>query len=887
MKKKSNKNSSFDYVKYIKEISQKNLKETLNYFNSDEENGIISKQVIINRKIYGGNEFLKYQKISYIQKFIKFFFNPFNIILLLMLIISLLTDVIFIKPDHSKDFTTIIIIFLIFFLSNFISLFQEMKSSKIVEKLKKLVQTTTKVKRDNKIQKIISDDLVRGDIVFFTSGDIIPADIKLIETKNFFVQEASLTGEAYSVQKDAKNKDIYENFLEDKRLIFTGTNVISGYAKGIVIITGENTYLGNINKNIDKQNNFSNFQNGIASISKLLLIFIFFMMPLMFIINYFKNPNSPSIIMESLLFSLTIAFGLTPEMLPLITTTSLSVGLLLLSKKKVLVKNLSSIQDFGVMNILFTDKTGTLTEGHVSLDGYFDLNNNLNQNVLKNAYLNSFFHSGAKNIIDDSIISKIQDLQKNNFIKIDYHQKFHKIDEISFDYTRRMVSIILENKNNKKKTMITKGAIEEILNICDYVEFSKKNIVPLTPEYKKIIYDNIIDYNKKGFRVVGVAKKNISSFVKSLNDFDETKMILIGFLTFFDSIKKSAKKTISSLKKYGVEVKILTGDNDILTKTIAQMININNISLLSGTEIDKLDDDELYQKAKKINIFTKFSPEQKARIIDVFKKEKNIIGFMGDGINDVPAMQKAHLAISVDSGTDITKEAADIIILGNDLSILQKGIIEGRKTYTNMLKYLKFTLASNFGNVLSVLTASLFLKFMPIKTIQILFLNVVYDLTCFAIPFDNVDSNYLKKPRNWDLKNIRNFMIFFGFISFLFDLLFFFILHGESETIFQTGWFIFSMWSQVFIIYLLRTENIIKDIKPSLLMFILPITGVSVVTLSPFIPFLCDPLKLNSEFFNKFQNVSFLLSFVSILILYFIMVKIAKNIFINKYKYLL
>ncbi|WP_334347446.1 magnesium-translocating P-type ATPase [Candidatus Phytoplasma prunorum] len=804
-----------------------------------------------------------------------------------MLIISLLTDVIFndLKKSSFKDFTTIIIIFLIFFLSNFISLFQEMKSSKIVEKLKKFVQTTTKVKRDNKIQKIFSDDLVRGDIVFFTSGDIISADIKLIETKNFFVQEASLTGEAYSVQKDAKNKDIYENFLEDKRLIFTGTSVISGYAKGIVIITGENTYLGKINKNIDKQNNFSNFQKGITSISKLLLIFIFFMMPLMFIINYVKIGRRS--IIEPLLFSLTIAFGLTPEMLPLVTTTSLSIGLLLLSKKKVLVKNLSSIQDFGVMNILFTDKTGTLTQGHISLDGYFDLNNNLSESVLKNAYLNSFFHSGAKNIIDDSIISKIQDLQKNNFIKIDYHQKFHKIDEISFDYSRRMVSVILENKHNQKKIMITKGAIEEILNICDYVEISKKNIVPLTPEYKKIIYDNIIYYNQKGFRVVGLAKKNISSFVKNLNYFDEQKMILIGFLTFFDSIKKSAKKAISSLKKYGVEVKILTGDNDILTKTIAKMININNVSLLSGNEIDKLNDDELYQKAKKINIFTKFSSEQKGRLINIFKKEKNIIGFMGDGINDVLAMQNAHLAISVDSGTDITKEAADIIILGNDLNILQKGIIEGRKTYTNMLKYLKFTLASNFGNVLSVLTASLFLEFIPMKSIQILFLNVIYDLTCFAIPFDNVESNYLKKPRNWDLKNIINFMIFFGFISFLFDLLIFFILRGEEESIFQTGWFIFSMWSQVFIIFLLRTENIIKDIKPSLLMFIFSITGVSIVTLSPFIPFLCDSLKLESNFFRKFQDWYFCLSFGTILILYFIIVIIAKNIFIKKYKYLL
>ncbi|MFP7699420.1 MAG: magnesium-translocating P-type ATPase [Candidatus Phytoplasma pyri] len=884
MKKKTNKNSSFNYFKFISYISQQNLKDTLEYFNSNEENGMTLQQIIINRKIYGGNEFLKYQKISYIRKFIKFFFNPFNIILLLMLIISLLTDVIFNENREFKDFTTIIIIFLIFFLSNFISLFQEMKFSKIVEKLKKMLQTTTKVKRDNKIQKIFSDDLVRGDIVFFTSGDIISADIKLIETKNFFVQEASLTGESYSVQKDAKNKDICENFLEDKRLIFAGTSVISGYAKGIVVITGENTYLGKINKNIDKQKNFSNFQNCINSISKLLLIFIFFMMPLMFIINYVKNGCKN--IIDPLLFSLTIAFGLTPEMLPLVTTTSLSIGLFLLSKKKVLVKNLSSIQDFGVMNILFTDKTGTLTEGHISLDGYFDLNNNLNEYVLKNAYLNSFFHDGAKNIIDYSIISKIQYLQKNNFIKIDYHEKFNKIDEISFDYNRRMVSIILENKYNKKKKIITKGAVEEILNICDYVEVSKKNIIPLTPEYKKIIYDKIISYNQKGFRVVGLAEKNTSSFVNSLNNFHEKKMILIGFLTFFDSIKKSAKKTIASLKKYGVEVKILTGDNDILTKTIAKIININNISFLSGNEIDKLDDYELYQKAKKINIFTKFSPEQKGRIIEVFKKEKNIIGFMGDGINDVPAMQKAHLAISVDSGSDITKEAADIIILENDLSILQKGIIEGRKTYTNMLKYLKFTLASNFGNVLSFLTASLFLKFIPMKAIQILFLNVIYDLTCFAIPFDNVDSNYLKKPRNWDLKNIRNFMIFFGFISFLFDLLIFLIL-PQNEDMFQTGWFIFSMWSQVFIIYLLRTENIIKDIKPSLLMFILPIIGVIIVTISPFIPFLCDSLKLQSKFFYEFTKLNFLLSFGSILILYFIIVIIAKNIFINKYKDLL
>lgn len=881
MKNKKNHNKDcINYFTFLKEISNQNLNNILINFNTDDQFGITSKQAIINRKIYGNNTLFSDKKKTYLQTFFKFFLNPFNLILFMMLLISLLTAF----TDHKSDFTTIISIVFIFLFSNFINLFQEVKSSKILEKLKKLVQTTVQVIRDNKIQEIFSDELVIGDIVLLKTGDIVSADMKLIDTKLFFVQEAHLTGEAYVVEKNAFSKNIYDNVFEDKRLLFMGTNVVSGDAKGIVISVGQNSYLGLVSKNINQQKIASDFQNGIKSISKFLVICIFVVVPLIFFINIFKNQKNLS---SSLLFSLTIAFGLTPEMLPLIITTSLTAGLFVLSKNKIFVKNLTSIQDFGAINILFTDKTGTLTEGYISVDSYLDLNYNLNVKVLEYAYLNSFFSLNVKNIIDDAIIDKFENIKNTKLLYTNYKKKFIKIDEIPFNYERRKVSVVLENKDHHIRQMITKGAVEEILNICHYAEINEK-IVILSDEDKKQILTQVNGYNRKGFRVLGISTKNISFVNDNKNLLSENQMILVGFLTFFDLIKKSAQKTILSLKKYGVDIKILTGDNATLTSTVAEIINIDNTSLLSGLDIDNLDDDNLYQKAKNISIFVKLSPEQKRRIVSVFQQKNNIVGFMGDGINDVAVMKKSNLSISVDSGADITKEVADIIFLENDLSVVKTGIIEGRRIYTNMLKYLKFTLASNFGNVLSVFTASLFLDFIPMQPIQILFLNLIYDVTCIFISLDNVDHKYIKKNCYWDLANIKVFMFFFGFISFVCDLLFFsifrFYFGNYSPEIFQTSWFIFSMWTQVLMIYLLRTDNIVKGSKPCLFMVFSSLIGIIIVTLAPIIPFLSKFLLL----VNIFDlDLSVFLWLVSILIFYLILVIISKKFFIFKYKKLL
>lgn len=888
MKKKSDE-YFLNHLPNLKYISAQNIEQTFALLKTNSQ-GLSSEEIIQRRKKYGQNIFAKKKK-SWTKKIFKLFFNPFNMILLFLIVFSFCKDV-YLASEGEKEFSTFIIISLVFLVSNIMNFMQEAKFSNVSEKLKKIIQTTTSVKRENQIIEIPLDEVVVGDIICLSAGDIIPADIKLFETKDFFVKETTLTGESDSIEKKAFCLEKYNNILEDKKLVFMGTTVVSGYAQGIVISIGNKTYLGQINQIAIKDKPLSTLQKGINSIAKIITVSIFIVLPSIVFLNFIKAPDDFKF-WEVLPFALSTVLGLTPEMLPLIATTSFFIGMVALSKQKVIVKNLYSIQDFGAMNVLFTDKTGTLTEDKIIIDNFLDINNNINNRVLQYAYLNSFFQTGLKNLIDASIIDKMKQKKEEKVVFQNIEQEFTKIDEIPFDFKRRIMSVIVVNKK-KETTIITKGAIEEMLNICSYMEITD----PQTKETKIIQIDKekILEktsfYNNQVFRVMGVAYKRIDN--NNLADSKkEADMVMIGFLTLLDPPKKSAIEAIASLKKHNVEVKILTGDNEILSKIIASQINIANQDFLLGTDVDQMDDETLYKKTQKINIFAKLNPEQKARIVSVFKQKGNVVGYMGDGINDAAAMKYANLAISVDSGVDIAKESADIILLEKDLKVLENGILEGRRSYMNMIKYIKLTLAANFGNILSILVASFCLPFVPLLPIQILFLNLIYDFSCLALPFDHVEEKNLNKPRQWNFKNIIRFMMVFGVLAFAFDVLFSFGLYFiessklkdyevEKISLFQTRWFIFSIWTQYFTIYCLRNDKFWQSLKKSRMMFWFSIVGGTFALFLPFIPVLNKSLNFENPFTLKY----IVLLAVS-LTLYGFVLSIVKKIFIRKNQELL
>ncbi|MDV3205236.1 MAG: magnesium-translocating P-type ATPase [Weeping tea tree witches'-broom phytoplasma] len=882
----------FNNFFYLGKISIQSPEENLLTFQTSLE-GLSFEEVSQRRKTYGLNVFSK-KKNSYFKKIIKILFNPFNIILLFLISFSFCKDIYFAKTD-GPDYSTFVVVLCILAISNVMHFIQDAKFSNVFEKLKKIVQTTATVKRLGQICRIPLEEIVIGDIVHLSAGDVIPADIKLFETKDFFVKETTFTGESDAVEKDSFCSKKYSNVLEDRRLVFMGTTVISGYAKGIVVLVGNSTYLGKINQKICCDKSISIPQQGINSIARILSTCMFIVFPLIFFLNLLKSGHEFDF-WNVLSFSLSVVLGITPEMLPLIVTTSFLRGVSVLSKQKVIVKNLYSIQDFGAMNILFTDKTGTLTEDKIFVENFLDVQNVKSDKVLKYAYLNSFFQNGLKSFIDIAIIEKINQIKQDNLFFSNIEKLFTKIDEIPFDFKRRVMTVIITDNVPKCKIIISKGAIEEILNICSYMEITdvKDDTSQILQINKQKILDKTSYYNRKGFRVIGVAyKKIIYNGVYDKNI--ESNMIMLGFLTLLDPPKKSALEAIISLKKYNVNVKILTGDNKIVSKIIAHKVDFINQECLLGSDINKMDDNTLYQKALNIDIFAKLHPEQKARIIKVFRDKGNIVGFMGDGINDAPAMKMSNLAISVDSAADVAKESSDIILLEKDLKVLKDGVIEGRKTYINMLKYIKFTLSANFGNILSILLASLCLPFVPLRPIQILFLNLIYDLSCLVLPYDYVDVDYLSKPRSWNFRNIIFFMILFGIVTFIFDILFclaLFIQNGSlafdnylpaQVNLFQTSWFIFSIWTQILTIYYLKTNNFLKNFEHSVIMFFLPLIGGFFATLTPFI----DVLSKVLYFQNPFANVQYTVLLFLFLIIYLGCLSIIKNLFIYKKKDLL
>lgn len=757
----------------------------------------------------GKNEIEHEKKIRPLTMFIMAFINPFIGVLTVLIIISYFLDVYLASPEE-KDFTSIAIIATMVILSTILRFWQEYKASVSSESLQKMVTNTCTVIRDNGTEQETGiSSLVPGDIVKLAAGDMIPADIRIVETKDLFVSQGTLTGESESIEKkpvaDCKC-DTIRTIVELDNICFMGSNVVSGSATGIVVSTGNNTYLGTIAKSIAGHRASTAFDKGIAKVSMLLIRFMLIMVPFVFLINGLTKGEW----LDAFLFAVSVAVGLTPEMLPMIVTVNLSKGAVAMSRKKTIVKDLNAIQNFGAMNILCTDKTGTLTCDQIVLEKYInaDGTSDNSRRILRHAYFNSFFQTGLKNLMDKAILSHVKELEMESV-----RESYKKVDEIPFDFARRRMSVVVEDINGKRQ-IITKGAVEEMMQICSHTEVGNK-VVPFTPELRVKAYEISKKMNHQGLRVLAVAQK---SFLSKENNFaveDESGMVLIGYLAFLDPPKQSAAKAIKQLHAHGIEVKVVSGDNDAVVRTISRQVGIDTANVLTGAELSAMSDVQKQEAVLKTTVFAKVTPLQKTEIITILQGQGNTVGFLGDGINDAAALRQSDIGISVDSAVDIAKESADIILLEKDLMVLENGVIEGRRTFGNITKYMKMTASSNFGNMFSVLAASAFLPFLPMLSIHLLVQNLLYDISQTTIPFDRMDEDYLRKPRRWDASDLSRFMIFIGPISSIFDittyLLMWYVFNCSSpvaQSLFQSGWFVEGLLSQTLIVHMIRTKKI-------------------------------------------------------------------------------
>ena len=771
--------------------------------------GLTKAEVEDRQLTYGKNEVVHEQKKNPFIVFIKTFINPFIGVLTGLAVISLVIDVLMAEPGE-QEWTGVVIIAVMVVCSAILRFWQEWRANEATDSLMKMVKNTCLVKRAGSGEEELDiTELVPGDIVFLAAGDMIPADMRIIESKDLFISQASLTGESEPIEKfpEVKEKQYRKgSIVELDNICYMGSTVISGAAKGIVFETGNRTFLGTIARNLTGHRATTAFDRGISKVSLLLIRFMLVMVPFVFFINGFTKGDW----FEAFIFAISVAVGLTPEMLPMIVTANLSKGALSMSKKKTIVKNLNAIQNFGAMNILCTDKTGTLTCDKIVLEKYIkaDGSNDESKRILRHAYFNSYFQTGLKNLIDKAILSHVKELKLEHL-----KDAYSKVDEIPFDFIRRRMSVVIEDKQGKRQ-IITKGAVEEMLSICSHTEFNGE-VQALADELKVKAQKISEEMNRKGMRVLAVAQK---SYIEKAGNFsvgDEKEMVLIGFLAFLDPPKPSAAEAIKQLHEYGVEVKILSGDNDIVVKAIGRQVGIDTSYSLTGPDIENMDEAILKEQVKTTTCFSKLTPLQKTQIISILQEQDNTVGFLGDGINDAAALRQSDIGISVDSAVDIAKESADIILLEKDLMVLEDGVLEGRKTFGNINKYIKMTASSNFGNMFSVMFASAFLPFLPMMPIHLLIQNLLYDISQTTIPFDRMDPEFLRKPRRWDASDLKRFMIYIGPISSIFDIVTYLVMwhvfgcnNTEHQSLFQSGWFIEGLLSQTLIVHMIRTRKI-------------------------------------------------------------------------------
>jgi Mg2+-importing ATPase len=862
------------------------------------QNGLDEESVDESRDLYGDNKVTHGKKDSLMKRLFGAFVNPFTVVLFGLAIMSFFAEYVWAEPDE-EGIAAVIIISVMVLVSGILRFVQETRSGNAAENLLKMIKTTTSVQRKNLgKQEIPLEEVVAGDIVHLSAGDMIPADMRIIYAKDLFISQSSLTGESVAVEKvaNAVNEE-YGAVTEIPNLAFMGSNVISGSAIGVVVVTGDDTIFGEMAKSVIIKPTKTTFEKGVNAVTWILIRFMVVMVLAVLIITGLTGNSW----MDAALFALAVAVGLTPEMLPMIVTTCLAKGAIAMSHKKVIIKNLNSIQNLGSMDILCTDKTGTLTQDNVVLMYHLDIHGQENARVLRHAFLNSYYQTGLKNLMDVAIIRATQDEESTGGHEElrGIADRFEKVDEIPFDFERRRMSVVVKNG---KTQMITKGAVEEMLAVCGFAEY-EGNVVPLTDEIRNYVLKKVAELNEDGMRVIAVAQKSNPSPVGAFSVADEADMVMMGFLAFLDPPKESTASAIKALNEYGVSVKILTGDNDKVTRCICRYVGLPVDRIVLGADVDNMDDAALGEVAAEVSVFAKLSPQQKARVITVLRDNGHSVGYMGDGINDAAAMKASDVGISVDTAVDIAKESADVILLEKDLMVLEEGIIEGRKTYANMIKYIKMTASSNFGNMFALLAASAFLPFLPMLPIHLILLNLIYDLSCTAIPWDNVDKEFLKIPRKWDASSIGKFMLWIGPTSSIFDIttygLLYFVIcpamlggmmfHELTDpasialfiAVFHAGWFVESMWTQTLVIHMIRTPKIpFIQSRASAPLTLLTFAGIAVLTVIPFTSF-------GASIGLAALPASFWPWLILTIFLYMALVTVFKKIFIKKYGELL
>ena len=842
--------------------------ELLKKFNTSRE-GISKVNLDDLFEEYGINTVEVGKKKNWVTRLKDAIVNPFNVVLIIVGIITFITDVVI---SSSPDYATSILICMIVTVSTIISYYQETKSDNAANKLKKMISNKVDVIRDGIPEVIDVEQVVPGDVVKLSSGDMIPGDVRFLEAKDLFIDQASLTGESNPIEKFKIIKNEPDSITDIDNIGFMGTNVVSGSGLALIIATGNYTYFGSMAKSLYSVKEKNSFEEGIDSISKLLIKFMFIMIPIILVVNILSKGD----ILESLIFAITIAVGLMPEMLPVIMTSTLAKGAVEMSKKQTIVKRMGSIQTFGEMNILCTDKTGTLTEDEIILEKYMDVNGKENLRILKHAFLNSYFQTGLKNLIDIAIISRTEK-EGMNILKEQYVRE----DEIPFDFARRRMSVVLRDEKGKRQ-LITKGAVDEILDICSFIDVDGV-VTELTEEKRKDVYKVYEENNKEGLRVLAVAQKNEIHGIETFGVGDESNMVLMGFVGFLDPPKASAGEAIAKLKEYGVDTVVLTGDSEGVALNVCRKVGIDVKNSMIGKDIDALTDEELKEKVKECHLFSKLSPIQKQRIVRVFQENGNTVGYMGDGINDSLPLKQADVGISVDTAVDIAKETADIILLEKDLNVLEQGVINGRKTFTNILKYMMMATSGNFGNMISVVVASLFLPFLPMLPVHILVQNLLNDFAQMGMPFDNVDKEYIEKPKTWNTKSLKKFMFAFGGISTILDILCFAVLWFvfkfntvEKAVLFQSGWFVFGILSQTLIIHMIRTRKIPFIESRSSKQLILSTFTIVLITL------LIVFTDISTTFDLAILPINYLAWIAGLMIIYIICIQIYKKFYIKK-----
>lgn len=846
-------NKELDYI----ELSKKNKEEIMKLYKTSE-NGL-NKEIADARLLqYGENIATNNKKKTPFHFIMECFKDKFVLILIVLAVVDFITD----------DTLGAIIILCIGLISVIIRFFQDYSTYRFNERLKERIKIFTDVISNGNPKEIRQEKVVYGDIITLSAGSVIPADLYLFESKDLFINQSSFTGESESVEKIAKiNKDKTDP-IEMDNICLMGCNVISGHGKGVVIKTGLDTFMGKMNVKDDESKAETTFDKGMNNITKLLIRCMIFICILVFIIYGMIRSD----VSNALLFALSVAVGITPSMLPMIVNVNLTRGSKSLAKKNTLVKSIKSIQNLGSMDILCTDKTGTLTKNNIELQKYVNVEGKDDDYVLKCAYINSYLSTGYKNIVDKAII---QYATNHNVDITDYK----KIDEIPFDYMRKRASIVVENSDDI--SVIVKGALEEIIKVCDMALIKDKE-VPISEKIINDVNKQAEDMAKEGMQVIALCVKHEYEGVDVFDQEDEVNLTLIGLIAFLDPPKPSAEVTIKKLKEYGVDIKILTGDNAFATKNICNAVGVTS-RIVTGSEIDKLSDYELSKLVEEVDIFARMNPIQKERVVSILRKNGHSVGYMGDGVNDAPALRSSDVGISVDGGTDIAKESSDIILLEQNLEVIHNGVIEGRKVYGNILKYMKLALSQDFGDVFSILIASIFIPFLPLLPIQMLIQDFISEVSQIGIPYDNVDEDFLKKVRKWDIKSIGKFMVIFGVISSITDvvafLVFWYILGYNSidtQAFFQTAWFIECIVTETILIFYIRTDKITKSRPSNTLLLLVSLTIIATII----VPMI---LSVTGGFNFVMLPPIYYVYLICFVILYGVIAQLVKRVYMKKY----